>query len=108
MRLVYGISKLTLSYVQGPEGKIVIRGCTKYTCVRVSIKYLKWQSSSETTKCCQFNDTQYLIGTNIMTKLLPDMCTTTSLMCGTNDAKAEMELVSDNSSCTKNLVILKH
>ena len=36
-----------------------------------------------------------------MTKLLPDMCTTTSLMCGTNDAKAEMELVSDNSSCTK-------
>ena len=53
-----------------------------------------------TSKCCAFNQTTIPLGTRVQEVLLPDLCTKVSIECNIKKAKADLEMVIEDS-CPK-------
>ena len=74
------------------KGKTVLKGCNKFTCTEPKPRKYEWVSELARTKCCSFNESFVPVGTTLLTKVLPDECTTTFLRCKKKEVVAELEL----------------
>jgi len=73
-------------------GKVLIKGCIKYTCTEPKKRQFAWVTELARTKCCSFNETFHRIGSTLSSRVLPDECTTVSLRCKKKEVYAALEL----------------
>jgi len=74
------------------KGRSVIKGCYKFTCTSPKPRRYEWVQELARTKCCSFNESFVAIGSTLLTKVLPNECTTTFLRCKKKEVFAELEL----------------
>jgi len=75
-----------------PKGKILTKGCLKYTCTEPRPRKFAWETELARHKCCSFNETFYPYGTTLLSKRLPDECTTVHLRCKKKEVFTEIEI----------------
>jgi len=73
-------------------GKSKIKDCVRYTCKKPKPRVFEWMSELARERCCSFNETSYPHGTEVLSKTLPDECTTLHLRCMKNDESTDMEI----------------